>query len=1603
MKSVAKNTFYKKINIDKAIAIKPNFSDLPLGGANTLINLSGGENETYFVLSGAKASTPAYGESTLIGGFLQVYCSGVTMTTSPTVPKLSLYKFKPDISIAEGTLQPSYRSAYGSPVTGSSIGSNVAVYRSSVASDNYYANENFDGADKTIGDVKIIRSLGNATAELDDAYLDFFTAKDESKNLGNIVGQKKEKSLQRYFQSAGKVPIKPEKDITGVWRPKIDKRDSHAKAVWSKPYWKWRDIKDKIQFDMKPAAASTPETEPLASAGNTIFDEIHATGDINNPFTSSEESPLMMTTAELSTAKKFSGGQAMRMYHLWDYSAQSINLQKAMGNNAITPSTTRASIYNLPRPHKGLDVSRKTIGGNGSFYSATPEISLRMNISKLLPTPFLAFNLGNEAKVDAFAMTSPSTSIPYGTTAISQMPTAISSMLRCVAITFSNYKPKADHTTLDKFLEYGLDRFYGSSTTENIVGGIIFKKDGINGSSLDGMNPNEVWASPIPVTQMMADTNASTSAHDSILSAYGMVKIDVTNVTGLNRTMLYGANNWFPSYNQDNSTADQRLIRQISLPMDSWFDTKILIDPDAKVTQATTLPFGPYGAKGASYATWGGMGSPYRVYFDTQLPQSGTTDSDDSTKKPFLDIVFPFKSGGSGIAGAYNFNDSPALYPKHMTVWVQNYRWVSGSTGVDYAGQAGLFFYGDNGDATDNDGPLPNGTAVEAELYIDDISLKNFTPQVRNASVGASRRANESLSFTQDSVVTPFTTFVSGNYKLRAWSDNSNPSDTIIESRDATEFIIYGYDDLEIWPTGNAAPATNAVSGYMLASGFSTSQYDVLARTTDTATSPDYNMGAFVSTSGNTAKDTNKYLGGQLYGAHYWVDGTSTIADVTSLKSSDINLTGTHTYTTKGGACNGLVNLMTGAAATLPSQDGFTSKGLMLFDIANTFDATAGWTKRENILVSTKIKSFSGLSGKTDVITSDNQLEVHDASIFNQYLDEEYVIFRLGSTVPSAATGSAATLGWGIHNSSLSIKLADSQSIDNGSNVITFNEKLKLGQLADDGSTALLTEDNLTDLWIGPKKYWLNLYQPANKVPRSINNFLVVQNVDNTGIANVPPSVASMQGTTWNESTYAFNDSASGVGQNGIYTNIWNPSIDPEDSSLVLNKDYGYGTYDEETNKGGEISRATPIPGQFVTLDLDGVAKDRDVGPDDSVILRLGTAGDFSSNVIQICSDEFGSTGDPKRPYIYWQYKDELPSFKNPIALSPNYDILSGSGENKVDLYKLDREDLNSLKFTWDEDAEDIVYRLLYVDSSPVQNKYHNIAFQAPLNELPVAGVATGSYYTGTARNAAGTFNTSTKRTITGSSGWAYDGNLATSTSAVDWPQVNGITGADRLSYFGNSEATFVVHAVPRDETTQTQGTLFTDNSTRGAFKIYYTKAASANANVTPVVSLTSGSTVVSGKTVTLTSDYSFPNDGESPLFVVVTFNANLDSNHIKMYVNGRLVKQSAGNWTKGNNLYDSASYDGKINIGNEADTGGTKKFRGTIQECIIHNKELYVPTAPNEYKLSTEFLPDKTAAGGTAVKYNARLFLFDYHNIIGTSRDTVCSSDEVSWEATPI
>ena len=152
-------------------------------------------------------------------------------------------------------------------------------------------------------------------------------------------------------------------------------------------------------------------------------------------------------------------------------------------------------------------------------------------------------------------------------------------------------------------------------------------------------------------------------------------------------------------------------------------------------------------------------------------------------------------------------------------------------------------------------------------------------------------------------------------------------------------------------------------------------------------------------------------------------------------------------------------------------------------------------------------------------------------------------------------------------------------------------------------------------------------------------------------------------------------------------------------------------------------------------------------------------------------------------------------------------------------------------------------------------------------------------------------------------------------------------------------------------------GYLFSDHdgTSRSSVRLALSGAAGTDKDLYVKFQLTSGSAGTSGDQYTLLSDYSFTNDSESPMFIVITFNAALPSNNIKMYVNGSLAAQSAGNWGQNGAIYDGTGYaaGARFTIGNyKYDATYTTQFEGTLQEIIVYENELFVPTQANEFVL---------------------------------------------------
>ncbi len=206
-----------------------------------------------------------------------------------------------------------------------------------------------------------------------------------------------------------------------------------------------------------------------------------------------------------------------------------------------------------------------------------------MNISKLQFTPYLA--AARTLSASAAGFDTAKSYYPSGTGS-STAPTYTAStqmlntgFLRSVTVTFSNYKPKSDHTTLDKFLDYGLERYYTGENSEHIVGGVTFRKVGIDTDTVD-TNPQVIMASAIPVAPWWGTGSTSTAINPSsapgVNLKYGLTKLTLGDTAaGLQNTMMLGLVDWT---NFGNGLESNEGVRQVELPIDTWFNMRTFID-----------------------------------------------------------------------------------------------------------------------------------------------------------------------------------------------------------------------------------------------------------------------------------------------------------------------------------------------------------------------------------------------------------------------------------------------------------------------------------------------------------------------------------------------------------------------------------------------------------------------------------------------------------------------------------------------------------------------------------------------------------------------------------------------------------------------------------------------------------------------------------------------------------------------------------------------------------------------------------------------------------------------------------------------------------------
>ena len=171
------------------------------------------------------------------------------------------------------------------------------------------------------------------------------------------------------------------------------------------------------------------------------------------------------------------------------------------------------------------------------------------------------------------------------------------------------------------------------------------------------------------------------------------------------------------------------------------------------------------------------------------------------------------------------------------------------------------------------------------------------------------------------------------------------------------------------------------------------------------------------------------------------------------------------------------------------------------------------------------------------------------------------------------------------------------------------------------------------------------------------------------------------------------------------------------------------------------------------------------------------------------------------------------------------------------------------------------------------------------------------------------------------------------------------------------------------------------------------------------VVRVYSDGATTNSKYVELTSNTIIRKD--VPLNIIVTFDANLYTGNVKLFINGRLEDQTGevlashavGNNTGWIHKTDIFSGNGQLHIGAKSASMVSSGWAGTIEEIVIYDRLIYPVDVKSGQFTFTKPLEELTSEASSKAKtYNARLFVKDYHNIRGSSKEDVATTASISY-----
>lgn len=881
-----------------------------------------------------------------------------------------------------------------------------------------------------------------------------------------------------------------------------------------------------------------------------------------------------------------------------------------------------------------------------------------------------------------------------------------------------------------------------------------------------------------------------------------------------------------------------------------------------------------------------------------------------------------------------DWTDLAAWY-NHLTFWVNNQRSINDAPGSWNTNHI------NNGYAQD---PVPNDDKT-VDIILDSISFFNWNIVTKNNTI-CRENVSPGLINIPSSYATPQSLYVTGNVgnpstevppKISIQSTSGNAENIYAQpSVPIATYLSWGFDGSQTSPAyrGWMNSGTN-----LMFNDFST------INPADISKIPDALIRAKIF--GQNTYPFSHYRG-------WWNNSNNGAVYVSSTALPD-----------GGIELGGAVNMV----------DGFSQKGYVHLSGNASTPGFGTWQRTGNPFVSAKILN---IEENGTVITVDN------TNIFNLPSDTRYVVEGsgpvAGSNMGTLSGSGVRSVGYNAASGSITAKKLSDGRIELSRSILKD----------DDGTSYKYNLDNNTFgrgcFVISPYKYWLVMailnasgsdantwggwWDRNGKYFEPIYNASVGRGDSRTYNRMIPTSGGSIAGTTYNESIFT----------DGVYANRQSLSLwDPDSSVINLTTNYGYGALSANddavvTSEGGigfmGRDKITSGSNYINISNYVPVSKPKEGAKFNFLIKPTYDESSLAGYHINVNTDD--ATTNPLQV---------LYGIIDPLPVVNNLSVISGFDPNTVDPNEF-TSTASNVTFNWDEESQDTWYRMLFVDSINIQNKYHRTNFWAPLNDLPPDFTtpitpSTFGYYTSSTDTSKTYFNTSgnTVPDIEGLQGYAakFDGTgdylvtsgvipLAVSTNKYSWMGhcTPSATNGGIFDVYSNSPSDFKIEL----------------SSSR--IKVYH-----------------------SGSNKTLTSTNVYDCDGVQPLQIAVTYDKNVQANNWKLYVNNTL--EDTQDYTTGN-----ISISGNVFIGasGNSTTSGSNYFNGFIEEIISYSGNcIHFPSNARQYKYNTSPLDD-VVTGSTSnisINHTSRLFVMDYHNVRGKGTNEVSRTNTASWKVTSI